>query len=93
VKFRDDEWLGNKWASIDIEPVDVNNFLPVLLHLSDLYGFPVPSIDHCLDAHAADFKILNSKATIHIDCWTFSIAFEETMIRDQVLIGLQTDMS
>jgi hypothetical protein len=46
LEFRKDRWQGNKWASIDIDPVDAACFLRLLTHLSLRYGFPQPpSID------------------------------------------------
>jgi hypothetical protein len=89
ITFRNDRWLGNKWASIDISPVDVAYFLRVLSYLSMRYGFKMPPIIDLIDGYAADFTILDSKASIHIDTWTFSIAFEAEPIRDRLIAELQ----
>ena len=89
LHFRKDQWQGNRWASIDIQPVDAAYFPRVLAHLSSQYGFALPPIIDVIDGYAADFVLLDSKATIHIDTWTFSIAFEQERVRDQVLTDLQ----
>jgi hypothetical protein len=89
LRFCKDNWLGNKWASIEIWPVDTGYFLKLLAHLSLQYGFTVPPIIDILDGYAADFEILGSKAKIHIDSWTFSIAFEQEAVRDRVIAELQ----
>jgi hypothetical protein len=89
LHFRKDRWQGNRWASIDIQPVDAAYFSRLLTHLSSHYSFVLPLIIDLIDGYAADFVLLGSKATIHIDTWTFSIAFEEEGVRDQVLIDLQ----
>jgi hypothetical protein len=89
LEFRKDYWLGNKWASIDIGPVDGAYFPRLLTHLSLRYGFPIPPILDTIDGYAADFEILGSEASIHIDTWNFSIAFEVEAVRDQVMADLQ----
>jgi hypothetical protein len=89
LHFRRDQWQGNRWASIDIQPVDTAYFLRLLAHLSNQYGFALPPIIDIIDGYAADFVLLGSRATLHIDTWTFSVAFEEERVRDQVLVDLQ----
>ena len=89
LHFRKDQWQGNRWASIDIQPVDAAYFPRLLAHLSNQYGFALPSVTDIIDGYAADFVLLGSKATLHIDTWTFSIAFEEVGVRDRVLADLR----
>jgi hypothetical protein len=89
MQFRKDQWVGNKWDSIDIEPVDAACVLPLLMHLSNQYGFPMPFIINLIDVYAADFEIAGSQATLHLDTWTFSIAFAQTAVRDAVFDALQ----
>jgi len=85
MRFSEDQWVGNQWASIDIEPVDAELFLPILKFLADTYDFPIPTIDWDVDGYSADFEILGSQAIIKVDSWTFSIAFQKTSVRDQLL--------
>jgi len=89
LQFRKDQWKGNKRASIDIWPNDATYFPRILAHLSCSYGFPLPQIIDLIDGYAADFRLLNSDATIHIDSYTFAIVFVEEAVRDRVLADLQ----
>ncbi len=89
VIFTPDQWLGNKWASIDIQPVEAQYFLRILFHLSYVYGFAMPTVIDILDGYTADFKLDSSQASIHIDNYTFSIAFERTEVCNRVLSHLQ----
>lgn len=88
VIFSADRWLGNKWASIEIEPVDEVYFLPMLSHLMTTYHVPQPTIIDSIDGYFAEFQLLNSKSILSIDAWTFSIAFEDEVVRDIVLEAL-----
>ena len=88
LSFRKDQWLGNRWASVEIEPVDANCLLPILFHLSTLYQFDMPKLIDTLDGYATDFKISGSRAMLNLDNWSFSIAFENADVRDQVLAEL-----
>lgn len=90
LKFSEDRWLGNKWASIEIDPVDAIYFLPMLSYLMATYNFPMPSLIWDVDGDSADFKIQNSNAILRIDTWSFSIAFEQDAVRDGVLEALRT---
>ena len=85
MRYQENRWAGNHWASIEVEPVDIAYFLPILTYLSALYEFPMPTIDWDVDGYGADFEILGSKAIIKVDTWSFSIAFEKGVVRDQVL--------
>lgn len=89
MKFSADQWTGNPWPSIDIEPVDSAYFLPLLLHLATTYHFPMPPVIDGIDTFIADFALLDSQATMHLDPWTFSVAFSNHEARDQVLATLQ----
>jgi hypothetical protein len=89
LQFRKDQWMGNKWASIDIWPNDVMYFPRILTHLTCSYGFPLPRIIDLIDGYAADFQLLSSEGTIHTDSYTFSIAFADEAVRDRVLADLQ----
>lgn len=88
LSFRKDQWLGNRWASIEIEPVDTNYLLPILFHLSTLYQFDMPKLIGTLDGYATDFTMSGSKAKLNLDNWSFSIAFENADVRNQVLAEL-----
>lgn len=85
LKFYKDRWIGNKWASIDITPVDEAYFLPVLQYLMATYNIPKPRIildvDGCI---AEEFLLLSCPVMMGVDTWTFSIAFEQDEIRDTV---------
>jgi hypothetical protein len=89
LSFRKDRWEGNKWPSIDITPNDAAYFLRILAYLSLRYGFTLPRIIGLLDGYAADFQLLGTSATIHVDIWTFSVAFADEAVRDRVLADLQ----
>jgi hypothetical protein len=89
MRFLEDQWTGNQWASIDILPVDMAYFLPILEHLSSSYNFPLPNIIWDVDGYVADFEVLGSEAIIKVDTWTFSIAFQISSVRDQVLAALR----
>jgi hypothetical protein len=88
LRFRKDRWAGNHWPSIEIEPVDASYFPRLLLHLSHAFAFPMPHIVDTIDGHAADFMVHGSRATMMVDTWTFSIAFEEESVRDTALADL-----
>jgi hypothetical protein len=89
LQFRKDQWMGNKWPSIDIWPNDATYFPRVLTHLSCSYGFPLPHIVDLIDGYAADFRLFTSDATIDIDSYTFSIAFADEAVCDHILADLQ----
>ena len=89
IKFAEDRWLGNQWASIDIEPVDASYFLPILSYLMNTYNFPQPHILEDVDGYVADFKIDHCNAIIKVDTWTFSIAFDDEAMRNRVLEAFQ----
>ena len=88
LKFSEDRWLGNKWASIEIDPVDDVYFLPMLSYLMSTHGFIQPTIIDAIDGYFAEFKLLDCNAMISIDTWSFSIAFEQDGVRDDVLEAL-----
>jgi len=83
--FSEDRWIGNKWASIEIEPVDEAYFLPILSYLMTTYHSPQPNIIDAIDGYIAHINILNCDATLSLDTWSFSIAFEDDAVRDSVL--------
>ncbi len=85
MRFREDQWTGNQWASIEIEPVDRAYFLPILKYLAASYGLPLPNIIWDVDGYCADFELLGSKAIIKVDTWSFSVAFQISSVRNQVL--------
>ena len=89
LQFYEDRWIGNKWASIEIEPVDTAYFLPLLFYLTTTYHFPHPHIIDAIDGYIADFNIQDYKATLRIDAWSLSLAFENDEIRDSVLEALR----
>lgn len=89
MQFGKSHWLGNKWPCIEIDPVDMAYFLPVLTYLSTTYGFPMPNIGWAPDGYFADFEILESMASMNVDAFTFSIAFDHESVRDQILAALR----
>jgi hypothetical protein len=89
LKFTEDRWLGNKWASIEIDPVDDTYFLPILTHLMATYGFPQPSVIDAIDGYIAEFNILNCDAILSLDTWSFSLACKQDAVRDTVLEALR----
>jgi hypothetical protein len=90
MRFRADRWAGNHWASIDLEPVDLELFLPVLNFLVSIYDISLPGILWDVDGYSADFELLGSKAILSVDTFTFSAAFELDAVRDQVLSLFQS---
>lgn len=88
MHFRKDEWIGNRWPSIDIEPMDENLFFRLLDYLCKAYNFPTPRILDTIDGYAADFEILGWAASLSIDAYMFSLGFQRAEIRDQVLAAL-----
>src|SRR5574337_252057 len=90
LRFAGDRWAGNGWASIDIDPVAPGCFLPILLHLSMVYHFEMPPITDTLDGYVAEFDLLDSRVILLLDTWTFSMAFEQPVVRDHVLAHLLT---
>jgi hypothetical protein len=89
VRFHRDNWEGNRWPCIDIDPADAQLFLPLLSYLSAHYGIPMPRIIDCIDGYATDFALLGAQATLQIDPWTFSLACEQAAVRERVLADLQ----
>lgn len=88
MKYSKDQWLGNKWASIAIEPIGAFYFVHILWYLASTYDFPKPPITDAIDGYIAEFNIHDSRAIMSIDAWTFSIAFEDEAVRDVVLEAL-----
>jgi hypothetical protein len=88
VKFYQTQWMANGWPTIDIEPMDAAMFFKILDYLCAAYNFPVPPIIDTIDGYAADFILLDSAASLHIDAWTFALAFENPAARDQVFAAL-----
>jgi hypothetical protein len=85
LQFRKDQSTGNKPPSIDRWSNDMSYLAGILAHVSCWYAFPPPQIIVLIDGDAADFRLLNSDATIHIDSYTFAIVFVEEAVRDRVL--------
>lgn len=90
MKFYADRWLGNQWASIEIEPVDERYFLPLLTYLMMTYDVPKPQIVDTIDGYMSAICILGCEAILSVDTWSFSIAFAEDTVRDIVLGALLT---
>jgi hypothetical protein len=88
VKLYATQWMANGWPTIDIEPMDATLFFKILDYLGAAYNFPVPHIIDTIDGYAADFNLFDSAASLHIDAWTFTLAFENPTARDQVLAAL-----
>jgi hypothetical protein len=92
LNFYPNEWVGNHWASIDIEPPEHHYqlFLPLLHYLASTYGFEMPVTCPMLDGYAADFCLNGSDGTLFLDNWGMSLAFEQEPVRDLVLTQLQS---
>lgn len=88
LKFSKSRWLGNKWASIEVDPVDEAYFLPVLYYLMKKYSFSHSKIIDSIDGYITDFKIGDCDVYMGIDTWSFSLAFEQEGIRDKVFDDL-----
>jgi len=82
------QWVSNDWPSIDIEPVEFRLVLPLLTHLAVTYQFPLPAVQHLPDLTAADFQVLGAEATLMLDPWFLSLAFDSAAVRDRVLADL-----
>ena len=80
--------MANGWSTIDIEPMNSALFFKILDYLCTTYNFPVPPIIDTIDGYAADFILLDFAASLHIDAWTFALAFEKSSTRDQVFAAL-----
>ena len=88
LQFRENQWIDNRWPSIDIEPMDQSLFFRLLDYLSVTYNFPMPRIIDTIDGHAADIEILGSAASLSIDAYLVSLGFQQAEVRDQVLSAL-----
>jgi len=88
--FSEDQWGGNKWMAIDINPADPIYLVPILIHLSSLYHFSIPKLIDTLDGYVAEFEIIGSKTIVFLDNYTLSIAFEKISVRDQILTALRS---
>lgn len=88
MRFTKDRWLGNRWPCIDIDPVDDRYLLPVLQHLAAAYAAAMPPVIDLITAWVADWELFGSAAMVHLDVWTFSIAFEDEAVRDRVFADL-----
>ena len=84
MNLKKDRWLGNQWASIDITPVDDQYFLLILQALAEAYEIDMPEVIDTIDGYAADFVIDDVEGTFRIDAWTFSLAFADDALRDEV---------
>lgn len=82
--------MANGWPTIDIEPMAESLFFKILDYLCATYNMPTPRIIDTIDGYAADFTLLDSAVSFHIDAWTFAIAIEKSTIRDHVLAALLT---
>jgi hypothetical protein len=84
MRFREDQWIGNRWPSIDIEPMDQSLFFRHLSYCLT-YNFPMPWIIDTIDGYdgyAADFELLGSAASLSIDAYMFSLDFQQAEVRD-----------
>lgn len=89
MEFLDYQWSGQRWDSIEIEPIDQRYFFPLLDYLMTTYGFPQPRVIDTIDGYAADFVLLGSDATLQIDAYSFSIAVQDKAVRDVLLAALR----
>jgi hypothetical protein len=89
-QFFKTQLMANGWPTIDIEPMADTLFFKILDHLCITYHIPTPRIIDTIDGYAADLMLLDSAVSLHIDAWTFAIAFEKHATRDQVLAALLT---
>ncbi|TGE28760.1 hypothetical protein [Hymenobacter metallicola] len=89
AQFVSSRWVGNRWPSIEIEPVETFMFQCLLAHLAAMYHFPLPPLIDILDGYVTDFKLLGSDATLRLDNWSLSLACTSEAVRDQILTELQ----
>jgi hypothetical protein len=89
MKFWQSRWAGNQWASIEIEPLGATYFYSILDFLAETFKFAMPSVFQAIDMYAADFILLGSYATLSLDSYSFSIAFDKEDVRDQVFAMLR----
>ncbi|MCI1187700.1 hypothetical protein MON38_09725 [Hymenobacter sp. DH14] len=90
MQFYAGKWEGNKWPSIDIEPVASEVFLPLLLFISGAYGFTPPPVTDIVEGYTAEFVIREKRVVMLLDNWTFSIASESEALRNDLLNRLLT---
>lgn len=81
-------WSEQGLACIEMDPADQAYFLPLLAYLTQRYAFELPRILDTLDGYAADFRMLGCAATLSVDAYSFSLAFYDDAVRDQVLTEL-----
>lgn len=89
MEFLDYQWSGQRWESVEIEPINAAYFFPMLDYLMATYGFPMPRVIDTIDGYAADFRLMGSDATLQIDAYSFSIAVQDKVVRDVVLAALR----
>ena len=87
--FKASRWVGNQWASIEVEPEDEQLVRPVLAWLCAAYQVPFPVLTSILDEVLADFTLLDTAVAFHLDEWSLSLAFASEPLRDEVLARLQ----
>jgi hypothetical protein len=88
MRLTEGRWIGNGWPTIEIDPVDDALFLPMLAHLATQYEFDLPPVIDKISGFGANFSVMGSMATLDIDTYDFSIAFEDEAARDYVLADL-----
>ena len=82
-------WEGNGWASVEIDSCEPGDFLIVLIQLCQSFCVPIPAVIDTLDGYATDLVIEGVVVKILMDQWTFSIAAELEVIRDQIYLALE----
>ena len=85
MTYNPGRWEGNQWASIEITPVDAAAIPPLLQLLTDAYGLEAPELIDHLEGTGADFEIDDIQCTMDFDGESFSLAFEDEPLRDEVL--------
>jgi hypothetical protein len=77
---------------IDITPVDESCFMPLLLHLTRSYHFPMPPVTDRITGYFANFKIAGKWVSLDVDTYDFMLIFKDVTLRDRVLAYLMTVM-
>lgn len=86
--FRKDEWMGNRWPSIDVEPMDQNLFYRLLSYLTVTFQVQMPRIIDTIDGYAADFEIQRCPVSLGIDAYMFTLGCQQPDVRDTILAAL-----
>ncbi|MEL7436463.1 MAG: hypothetical protein AAFN11_21160 [Chloroflexota bacterium] len=89
MAFYASQWKGNKWASIEIEPIERQIAVKVLEHIASAYDITLPPYHETFEGFYCNFVLENTNVKFTLDAWSCSLAFDVTATRDDVLKSLQ----